>query len=96
MVSDVDDRFYERADAHIDLSNTQLKDIGAGKVSASMMYANARFAAWISATWCADGEEMTRRRADSIDFFVTQFRLMLEENYDDYNGRFDAYIHGPA
>lgn len=38
---DLDPNFYNRADAHIDLSNSQLADINPGKVSASMMYATA-------------------------------------------------------
>ncbi len=92
MSDDTDDQFYARADAHIDLSNVQLKDVGAGKVSASMMYANARFAAWLSATWCGSGEEMTAKRGENIDYFVTQFRAMLEEKHDDYAGHFDTYM----
>ena len=46
-MADLDDKCYERADAHITLSNDQLSDIGRGKVSASMMYAVARFNAWV-------------------------------------------------
>jgi len=49
-MKEVDDKFYERADAHIHLCNDQIsKDISKGKVSASTMYATARFNAWISA-----------------------------------------------
>ena len=48
-MADVDDEFWDRADAHIHLSNSQITDaIGAGKVSASHMYSFARFAAWLS------------------------------------------------
>jgi len=32
-----DDKFYERADAHIQLSNEQIADAGRGQASASMM-----------------------------------------------------------
>lgn len=43
-MQEVDDEFYQRADAHIHLSNDQISEtIGAGKVSASTMYATARF-----------------------------------------------------
>ena len=42
---EVDDGFYGRADAHIQLSNDQVFGVdSAGKVSASMMFATARFA----------------------------------------------------
>ena len=49
MINDPDDKFFERADAHIHLSNDQLKDIEHGRVSASMMFALARFNAWVNA-----------------------------------------------
>ena len=41
-MNDVDDKFYERADAHIHLSNEQItEEAGRGKVSASTMYSTA-------------------------------------------------------
>ncbi|MDQ1310125.1 MAG: hypothetical protein QG601_1395, partial [Pseudomonadota bacterium] len=43
MPDAVDDDFYKRADAHIHLANAQLGEVGRGKVSASFMYAVARF-----------------------------------------------------
>jgi hypothetical protein len=52
MSEETDDDFYGRADAHILLSNNQTKIIGRGKVSASMMYATARFGAWMCACSC--------------------------------------------
>ena len=37
-----------------------------------------------------------QKRADSIDYFATEFRKMLEENYDDYLKNFDAYRSRPV
>src|SRR4029434_9579722 len=54
----VDDKFYERADAHIHLSNEQLEDIDRVRASASMMYATTRFNAWVSARGVGSKEEM--------------------------------------
>lgn len=92
MAQNVDDRFYERADAHINLSNSQLIDIGGGKVSASMLYATARFNAWVSACGFQSGEQMAEARDETIDYFVEQYRLMLEENMDDYIANFNRYM----
>jgi hypothetical protein len=92
MANDVDDKFYDRADAHIDLSNKQLAETGQGKVSASMMYATARFNAWISATGFATSEQMRAARTESVRYFVEQFQIMLEENFDDYVKNFDRYM----
>jgi len=92
-MADVDEGFYDRADAHIHLSNDQItKQVTRGKVSASMMYASARFSAWVAATSCVSGDEMEAQHEERIAYFVEQFRLMLEENYEDYAVNFDRYM----
>jgi len=48
--SGLDPEFYNRADDHILLSNEQIGGVNAGKVSASMIYATARFNAYVSWT----------------------------------------------
>lgn len=92
MSDEVDDKFYDRADAHIHLSNSQRDDISRGKVSASMMYATARFNAWVSACGPDSGDEMAAKKDEVVDYFVTQYRSMLEENLDDYIKNFDSYM----
>ena len=97
MNSGVDDRFYERADAVIALANGQLSDhVGRGKVSASTLYAAARFNAWLSAMGFASGPEMRATMPQTIDYFVAQYRVMLEENLADYADHFDTYMRPPA
>ncbi len=92
-MQDTDDEFYVRADAHIHLSNDQISEqIGRGKVSASMMYATARFNAWVSACGWHGGEEMLGAKGETIEYFVTEYRKMLEENIDDYIEHFEAYM----
>ena len=93
MPEDVDDSFYNRADAHIHLSNDQLKTVDSkGKVSASMMYSVARFNAWVSACGFHSGEEMAEAREKTIKYFLEQYQLMLEENLDDYIEHFSKYM----
>jgi hypothetical protein len=87
-----DSKFYDRADAHIDLSNQQVGEIGRGKVSASMMYATARFNAWVSATGFTSSGDMANEREETIEYFVGEYRKMLEENLDDYIGNFEKYM----
>ncbi len=88
-----DEGFYDRADEHIELSNAQISEaVPRGKVSASMMYANARFSAWVAATSYHSGEDMRAQGQERIDYFVDQFRIMLEENYSDYAQKFDVYM----
>lgn len=92
MPRETDDKFYDRADAHIRLSNDQTKDTERGKVSASMMYGTARFNAWISACGFDSGKEMVEGRKATIEYFVDQYRRMFEENFDDYAEHFAKYM----
>ena len=87
-----DPKFFERADAHIRLSNEQLSDISRGKVSASMMFAAARFNAWVSACGFDAGSDMAKAKDETLEYFVTEYRKMLEENLDDYIKNFDECI----
>lgn len=92
MQGEPDDQFYDRADAHIHLSNDQQKGIGSGKVSASMMYATARFNAWLTACGHGSGASMAEKRSETIEYFVREYRAMLEENLDDYIANFERYM----
>lgn len=90
---DLDDEFYTRADAHIHLSNRQItSEVTRGKVSASMLYATARFNAWISACGWQGKDEMAAAKTDTLEYFVQEYRKMLEENLDEYINNFDIYM----
>jgi hypothetical protein len=89
-----DDSFVARADAVIELANAQLGSIGRGKVSASSMYAIARFNAWVSFTGFTSQADMRSRRAETLDYFVAQYRATLEDHLDDYAEHFEEYMRG--
>ena len=92
-MQDVDDEFYERADEHIHLANDQVSpEIGRGKVSASFMYGMARFCSYVCATNCDSKEEFISEKSDAIEYFVDQYRKVLEENYDDYVEHYEKYM----
>ncbi len=92
MPADADDAFFERADAHIHLSNDQMEGTTRGKVSASMLYGASRFNAWVSACGFESGEQMLEARAETIKYFVTAYEKMLTENLDDYIQNFEKYM----
>ncbi len=92
----LDPNFYDRADAHIHLSNSQMSDINPGKVSASMMYATARFNAYVNWIGFQNHADMAESREDTIRYFVEQYRLMLEDNLDDYIQNFNRYQNTPG
>lgn len=84
--------FWVRADAIIHLANAQCKNAPNGKVSASLLYAAARFSAYNVAANVSDLEEMKIEKEEAIKFFTEQFKKMLIENMDDYIENFDQYI----
>lgn len=93
FVQNPDDKFYERADAHIHLSNDQISEVATkGRVSASMMYGTARFNSWVSACGWSSAEEMTKAKEETIEYFVAEYRGMLDENMDDYINNFQSYM----
>lgn len=88
-----DDTFFERADSHIHLSNQQISEtVSRGKVSASMMYSTARFNAWLSACSQQDSAEMAENKQETIEYFVAEYRKMLEENLNDYIENYEPYM----
>ena len=88
-----DKSFYDRADAHIELSNRQLVEMpDRGKVSASMLYSVARFNAWVSACGVGSAEELAATRQDAVEYFCRQYRMMLEDHLDDYVAHFQKYM----
>ena len=92
-MQEVDDEFYERADAHIHLSNDQItEEVGRGKVSASFMYAVARFNSYVTATGFNNQKEFSSSKDEAIDFFVSEYRKMLIENMEDYEENFNDYM----
>lgn len=92
MESQTDKEFFERADAYIDVANQQATQVNRGKVSASMMFATARFNAWVSASGTESGEDLAAVKQEALDYFLEEYRKMLEENLDEYIEHFDKYM----
>ena len=93
MKPEDDKEFFERADAYITLANEQATSVSRGKVSASMMFATARFNAWVSASGTDTGEELASVKDEALEYFVGEYRKMLEENIDEYIEHFDKYMN---
>ncbi len=89
----LDENFFERADEHINLANNHINtQIEPRLVSASLMFASARFNAWISASGFENGEELKARKKELLEYFVSQYSSMLEENLDNYADNYDLYM----
>lgn len=92
MPANVDERFYERADAMIHLANDQMQDIGRGKVSASFLYGAARFNVYNSACNCDSGTHMQQERESIRDYYIAEYGKILDEHLDDYIENYDRYM----
>ncbi|AFJ02504.1 Protein of unknown function (DUF3144) [Methylophaga frappieri] len=92
-MSEQDKAFFDRADAFIQLANSQMAEgTEAGQVSASFMYSLARYNAWFSAAGWQSGQDLAKVRGETIEMFVKEFQRLLEMNMDDYITNFDKYI----
>jgi hypothetical protein len=88
----LDDKFYDRADEVIHIANGQAEDARHELVNASLMFASARFCAFVSARGFGSGAAMQAKRAETIEYFVGGFRQMLEGNLDAYIRNFEQYV----
>ena len=91
MSKDVDEGFYERADEHLRIASDQLDAVSQGRVSASLMYACARFNVWVSASHRETPADVKRAYGQTIEYFVAEYRKMLVKNLDDYVDNFDKF-----
>jgi len=91
--SEADDAFFDRADAHIALANNQVNEQASeGEVSASLLFSASRFNAWVNAMSFENADEMKKAKDESIEFFVNEYRMMLEDNLSDYIENYDEYL----
>jgi predicted metal-dependent hydrolase len=89
----LDEKFFERADAYINLANEHINTkVESRLVSASLMFASARFNAWISASGFENGEDLKARKKELLEYFTNQYTSMLEENLDNYADNYDLYM----
>lgn len=88
----MDREFFKRTDAFIKVANELSQGNDLGKVSASLLYAAARFNAFIVASSAADKAEADRNKVQAIEYFTNQYRAMLIANMDDYIEKFDEYL----
>ena len=91
-MKDKDDKFFERADEHINVSNRQLEYATMNEVASSMLFGVTRFNSWISACGWETKEDMEKAKAETIRYFVSEYQKMLRENLEDYIVNFDHYM----
>ena len=88
---DPNQKFWDMADSFIQLANENSKGAVAGQVCASMMYASARFGAFV-ASGDAPSEAIFKEQVEgAVAYFRTEYEKMLRENFRDYAENFKSY-----
>lgn len=83
--------FRARADALIDMLNQQAQTVPTGQVSASALYATARFNAFQVTAACDSAEQMASERENAVAYFSAQYRKMFENHFDECLANFSRY-----
>ncbi len=86
------EQFWRLADSFINLANELYQEQSDGKVGYAMLYATARFNAFIVATSAGDKKSLGEEKQPATDYFSEQYRKMFIENLDDYEQNFEKYI----
>ena len=86
---EADLKFIKMADFFIDQANQQCEGADHQLVNASMLYATARFSAFITASMSEDKESYEAGIDQAIEFYMDEFKKMLQEHMQQYKVVFD-------
>ena len=96
MSDDIDKQFRAMADSFIHLANKHCETGNRENVSMSLLYAAARFSAFVVASHASDLQKYQADRDAAVRFFSDEYIRMLNENLDDYTKVYDEsmkYAH---
>lgn len=93
---EIDKEFWIRADKFIDIANKFCSKTAIGKVSSSLLYAAARFNAFMVYANAETAEEMEQEVKPALDYFAGQYKKMLAENLNDHIKNFDEYSNNSS
>ena len=79
-MTEPDDAFWNLADSFVELANRHIDNAPAGKVSAALMYAAARFNCFTLATVSPD---LATVHDEALNYLVGQYTKMVRENLLD-------------
>ncbi len=78
-------------DQFIDVANSSCDELSPGDVHQALMYASARWGAFIVAANSEDREEFRQDVGDAQKFYLDQFRQFLKDNFNEYDENFKVY-----
>ena len=87
-----DEEFWQLADEFINLANEKCDSMRNGKVSTTMLFAAARFNAFMFASMSKDLEDFKKERELAIEYFADQYKKAFVENIEDYEKNYSNYV----
>lgn len=88
-----DKAFWELADSFIQLANTHLSAAKPSRVSASALFAAARFNAFVITAAAENKEQLIAEKEAAVAYFLEQYETMLRENIDEHLARYDQQMN---
>ena len=86
------EQFWKLADSFINLANEHYEKESDGKVGYAMLYAAARFNAFIVASTAGHKQDLGEEKQQATEYFTEQYRKMFSENLEDYENNFEQYL----
>lgn len=90
-----DEEFWKIADEFIKLANSQCDNHRNGKVSSTMLFAVARFNAFLFASTTKDLDQFKNERDLAIEYFTGQYQQAFIDNLNDYEKNYSDYVGKP-
>ncbi|HVZ29990.1 MAG TPA: DUF3144 domain-containing protein [Asticcacaulis sp.] len=92
MIEHRDARYYEQANAHIELSNSHLQQAIPGQVLSAMIHATSRFGAWAWAASSASAEDYKARHDQALNGYLDECRRQFEDHFNEHARDFDRLL----
>ena len=90
--NELDKQFWERADQFINLANELSQNTSPGEVSSSLLFAAARYNAFIAAATARNIDELKKSKEEAIRYFSNQYYEMFLENIEDWIENYEKHI----
>ena len=91
-----DEEFWKMCDEFINLANEKCDTSRNGKVSTTLLFAAARFNAFMFASTTKGLDDFKKERQLATEYFSQQYTKAFIENLDDYEKNFTDYVGKPG
>ena len=90
-----DEEFWKMTDDFIKLANEKCDSHRNGKVSTTMLFAVARFNAFLFASTTKNLDEFKKERNLAIEYFTGQYQQAFIDNLNYYDKNYNDYVGKP-